>query len=215
MKAIFPENLVSEAACQGLEIAPRKSHRLETYLLPTETQMPGENLTQKEAAERAGLVSTKSYLVELDVTEGEKTFRSKTTISFGGKAGSSTFIDAQTASVESIVLNGVSLDPKTHSDNVRIQLPGLESENILVIEAHGIYSNSGEGLHRFVDPVDGEVYLYTQFEVPDSRRMFPVFEQPDLKATFEFKITAPSNWEVISNSHLHRRLTLVAAQLKI
>ena len=170
--------------------------------------MPGENLTQKEAAERAGLVSTQSYLVELDVTEGEKTFKSKTTISFSGEAGSKTFIDAQTASVESIVLNGASLDPKTHSDNVRISLPDIQNQNVLVIEATGIYSNSGEGLHRFVDPVDGEVYLYTQFEVPDSRRMFPVFEQPDLKATFEFKITAPSNWEVISNSPLTEKVEL-------
>jgi aminopeptidase N len=173
-----------------------------------ETYMPGENLTQKEAAERAGIVSTETYLVELDVTGGEKTFRSKTTISFNAQVGSSTFIDAQTASVESIVLNGTSLDPKTHSDNVRIQLPNLEAQNTLVIEAHGIYSNSGEGLHRFVDPVDDAVYLYTQFEVPDSRRMFPVFEQPDLKATFEFKITAPESWEVISNSPLANKVSV-------
>jgi aminopeptidase N len=170
--------------------------------------MPGENLTQLEAQQRAAVVATKSYLVELDVTQDDKTFISKTTIQFSAKPGESTFIDAQTASVESITLNGEELDPKTHSDNVRIQLPNLAAENTLVIEAHGIYSNSGEGLHRFVDPVDGEVYLYTQFEVPDSRRMFPVFEQPDLKATFEFKVTAPSSWEVISNSPLSQKIEL-------
>ena len=62
------------------------------------------------------------------------------------------------------------------------------------------YMNTGEGLHRFVDPVDNEVYLYTQFEVPDSRRMFAVFEQPDLKASFTFTVTAPSHWDVVSNS---------------
>ena len=55
------------------------------------------------------------------------------------------------------------------------------------------YTNTGEGLHRFVDPVDGEVYLYSQFEVPDSRRVFAVFEQPDLKATFQFTVTAPAD----------------------
>ncbi len=59
--------------------------------------------------------------------------------------------------------------------------------------------NTGEGLHRFVDPVDGEVYLYSQFEVADSRRVFAVFEQPDLKATFAFTVTAPAHWEVVSN----------------
>ena len=170
--------------------------------------MPGENLTQKEAQQRAATVSTDSYLVELDVTTGEKTFYSKTTIRFSATEGAETFIDAQTESVQSISLNGEDLDPKTHSDNTRISLPNLKAENLLVIEATGIYSNSGEGLHRFVDPVDNEVYLYTQFEVPDSRRMFPVFEQPDLKATFEFQVTAPSNWQVISNSPLSNKVEL-------
>ena len=63
---------------------------------------------------------------------------------------------------------------------------------MLVVVADAMYTNTGEGLHRFVDPVDDEVYLYTQFEVPDSRRVFAVFEQPDLKATFRFTVTAPA-----------------------
>ncbi len=162
--------------------------------------MPGENLTRKEAQERAAAIKVDSYLVELDLTDDEKTFGSKTTVRFGAQAGQSTFIDAITDSVQAITLNGQALDPKTHSDNIRIELPSLQADNLLVVQARGKYSNSGEGLHRFVDPVDGEVYLYTQFEVPDSRRMFAVFEQPDLKATFEFHITASSNWQVISNS---------------
>jgi aminopeptidase N len=99
-----------------------------------------------------------------------------------------------------VVLNGEVLDPAKVSDGLRIQLPNLASENELVVVAAGKYTNTGEGLHRFVDPVDGEVYLYTQFEVPDSRRMFAVFEQPDLKATFSFNVTAPSYWKVVSNS---------------
>ena len=162
--------------------------------------MPGENLTRVEAQERAANLSVESYLVELDLSDDPKTFGSKTTVRFSAKAGSSTFIDAITDSVQTITLNGQSLDPKTHSDNIRIELPELAESNLLVVEARGKYSNSGEGLHRFVDPVDNEVYLYTQFEVPDSRRMFAVFEQPDLKATFEFHITANANWQVISNS---------------
>ncbi|MEY5146062.1 MAG: aminopeptidase, partial [Actinomycetota bacterium] len=162
--------------------------------------MPGENLTRKEAQKRAAAIKVDSYLVELDLADDEKTFGSKTTVRFSAKAGHSTFIDAITDSVQAITLNGQALDPKTHSDNIRIELPNLQTDNLLVVQARGKYSNSGEGLHRFVDPVDGEVYLYTQFEVPDSRRMFAVFEQPDLKATFEFHITASSNWQVISNS---------------
>ena len=162
--------------------------------------MPGENLTRQEASERAAHLKVESYQVELDLTTSAETFSSKTIVRFScNKLGYDSFIDAQTASVQKIVLNGQELDPKDHSDNVRITLPGLQAENVLEIHAQGKYSNSGEGLHRFVDPVDQEVYLYTQFEVPDSRRMFPVFEQPDLKATFQFSVIAPSYWQVVSN----------------
>ena len=162
--------------------------------------MPGENLTRIEASDRAAHIAVESYEVELDLTVSAETFASKTIVRFScNTQGYDSFIDAQTVSVEKIILNGHELDPATHSDNVRITLPNLQAENVLEIHAHGKYSNSGEGLHRFVDPVDQEVYLYTQFEVPDSRRMFPVFEQPDLKATFQFSVIAPSYWQVVSN----------------
>lgn len=162
--------------------------------------MPGENLTRIEAEERAALVTVHDYDVVLDVTTGPEVFRSTTTVRFAARAGASTFIDAITAAVHSVTLNGVELDPAEVSDGVRIQLPELADENELVVVADGRYMHTGEGLHRFVDPVDGEAYLYTQFEVPDSRRMFAVFEQPDLKAAFRFTVTAPSHWEVVSNS---------------
>ena len=102
--------------------------------------------------------------------------------------------------MESVVLNGTSLDPATHWADSRIALAGLAADNELTVEATGHYTNTGEGMHRFVDPVDGEVYLYSQFEVPDSRRVFPVFEQPDLKATFAFTVTTPAGWTVRSVS---------------
>ncbi|HPU03642.1 MAG TPA: aminopeptidase N, partial [Rhodoglobus sp.] len=159
--------------------------------------MPGENLTRIEAQERAALVSTKSYEIELDLTTGDEVFRSTTRVLFSATPGASTFIDALTRTVHSVTLNGTEIE---HGDNVRIPLPGLAAENELVVVADFEYTNTGEGLHRFVDPVDGEVYLYSQFEVPDSRRVFAVFEQPDLKATFQFTVTAPARWEVVSNS---------------
>ncbi|HEX3678347.1 MAG TPA: aminopeptidase N, partial [Galbitalea sp.] len=161
--------------------------------------MPGENLTRIEAQGRKAIVDVASYEVVLDLTTGDKTFASTTTVTFSATSGSSTFIDAITAKVHSITLNGTSLDPAAVSDGVRIQLDNLATENVLVVVADAAYTNTGEGLHRFVDPVDGEVYLYSQFEVPDSRRVFAVFEQPDLKATFQFTVTAPAEWEVVSN----------------
>jgi aminopeptidase N len=161
--------------------------------------VPGENLTRIEAQERARALAVESYDVVLDLTQGAETFGSVTTVRFTATPGTSTFIDAITKTVHSVTLNGVALDTATVSDGVRIQLDSLADYNVLVVDADALYTNTGEGLHRFVDPVDGEVYLYSQFEVPDSRRVFAVFEQPDLKATFTFTVTAPAYWEVISN----------------
>ncbi|MEO8095997.1 MAG: aminopeptidase N, partial [Pseudolysinimonas sp.] len=161
--------------------------------------MPGENLTRVEAQERAAFLAVDSYVIELDLTTGPETFRSTTTVTFAANGGTATFIDAITSKVHSVTLNGATLDANV-SDGVRIQLDGLQAKNELTVVADFAYTNTGEGLHRFVDPVDGEVYLYTQFEVPDSRRVFAVFEQPDLKATFQFTVTAPAEWAVVSNS---------------
>ncbi|GAA0956599.1 aminopeptidase N [Frigoribacterium faeni] len=161
--------------------------------------MPGENLTRVEAQERKSVVDAQSYEIALDLTRGDEVFGSSTTVRFTATPGASTFIDALTRTVHSVTLNGTALDVAAVNDGVRIQLADLAESNVLEVVADAEYTNTGEGLHRFVDPVDGEVYLYSQFEVPDSRRVFAVFEQPDLKATFQFTVTAPARWEVVSN----------------
>ncbi len=163
--------------------------------------MPGKNLTREEAAARAAVLRVDSYDVRLDLTTGPETFRTVTTARFAcSEPGTDSFIDLIADSVERVTLNGADLDAAALFADSRVALPGLAADNELTIEATGLYTNTGEGLHRFVDPVDNEVYLYTQFEVPDSRRMYAVFEQPDLKAAFTFTVTAPAHWKVISNS---------------
>ena len=162
--------------------------------------MPGQNLTRLEATDRSATVHTRSYDVTLDLTRGETVFGSSTTVRFTSAPGSSTFIDLIAPVVHSISLNGRALDPAEVYADSRITLTGLAADNELVVVADCAYMHTGEGLHRFTDPADGETYLYSQFEVPDSRRVFAVFEQPDLKASFTFTVTTPSSWTVLSNS---------------
>ena len=162
--------------------------------------MPGQNLTRLEAADRSATVHTQTYDVTLDLTRGETVFGSSTTVRFTSTPGSSTFIDLIAPVVHSISLNGRALDPAEIYADSRITLTELAADNELVVVADCAYMHTGEGLHRFTDPADGETYLYSQFEVPDSRRVFAVFEQPDLKASFTFTVTTPSNWTVLSNS---------------
>ncbi len=163
--------------------------------------MPGNNLTRDEAQTRARLLSVDSYTVELDLTTSETTFATTTTIAFTcTEPGAETFADLVGATIHAITLNGVSLDASEVYDDSRIRLTDLQERNELVVTADCPYSRTGEGLHRFVDPVDDRVYTYTQFEVPDARRVYATFEQPDLKSVFTFHVTAPEAWVVVSNA---------------
>jgi aminopeptidase N len=162
------------------------------------------NLTREQAVERAALVTVDSYRIVIDLTDGEGkpgegTFRSTTTVEFDALAGADTYIDIAADSIRSATLNGHDIDVSGYDESTGIPLEGLEGHNIVVVDADCRYSNTGEGLHRFVDPVDDEVYLYSQFETADAKRMFACFDQPDLKAAFDVTVTAPSHWEVISN----------------
>ncbi|WP_461001802.1 aminopeptidase N [Streptomonospora sediminis] len=159
------------------------------------------NLTRDEARERARILSVGSYTVELDLTESDQTFRSNTVVRFDcAEPGAETFIDLTAPSVTSVVLNGEALDPAQVFDGGRIALRGLQAENELRVLAEAAYMRTGEGLHRFVDPVDGRTYLYSQFETSDAQRMYACFDQPDLKASFELTVFAPADFEAVSNS---------------
>ncbi|WP_030804764.1 aminopeptidase N [Streptomyces sp. NRRL S-337] len=166
--------------------------------------MPGTNLTRDEAQQRAQLLSVDGYEIDLDLSGAQEggTYRSTTTVRFDvARAGADSFIDLVAPAVHKVALNGELLDPASVFEDSRIVLPGLRAgRNELTVVADCAYTNTGEGLHRFVDPVDQQAYLYTQFEVPDARRVFASFEQPDLKATFQFTVKAPEGWTVISNS---------------
>ncbi|MGW5352293.1 aminopeptidase N [Streptomyces sp. NPDC004031] len=171
--------------------------------------MPGENLSREEARERAAVLSVERYDVALDVRSAVgavpggavRTFRSTTVIDFRcARPGVPSFADLVATEVVSVRLNGRELDPAKVYDGARIALDGLAERNTLVVDARCAFSRTGEGLHRFEDPEDGEVYLYTQYEPADARRVFANFEQPDLKAPFTFQVTAPEEWTVLSNA---------------
>jgi aminopeptidase N len=163
--------------------------------------MPGLNLTQTEAAERGRALHVDGYDIDLDFSARGDVFDSITVVRFSAsEPGGSTFMDLVADRVRSVTLNGVALDPAAVYADGRIALDRLAADNEVRIEADCAYSNSGQGLHRTIDPADGRTYLYTHFEVPDARRLYATFEQPDLKASFRFTVTAPTGWTVLSNS---------------
>ena len=160
------------------------------------------NLTRDEARERAGLVTVASYDVELDLRTPEpahgETFRSTTVLRFAcARPGEGSFVEIAAPSLRSATLNGEPVELGGF-DGERLTLPALAADNELVVDADCRYMRTGEGLHRFVDPVDSAVYLYTQFETYDAHRVFACFDQPDLKATFALTVHAPAGWTCVS-----------------
>jgi aminopeptidase N len=168
------------------------------------------NLTQIEAAERARILDVTAYDIVLDLTDGtggpgDGTFRSTTTVTFTCREpGASTFIEAALGALGSVTLNGKPADTSDWSSDQGLVLTDLAAENTLVVTGDGLYSTTGQGLHRSLDPVDKEVYLYSQFETADAQKVFACFDQPDLKSVYTWHVTAPAHWRVISNSPIEQ-----------
>ena len=172
--------------------------------------MTPPNLTRTDAEKRAALLAVSEYTVDLDLTDGagapgERTFAVTTTVRFRcSEPGADSWIDWVGDGISSAECNGVALDVSGYSEDEGLALPGLAADNELHIVATGRYTNTGEGLHRFVDPVDEAVYLYSQFETADCKRLFPCFDQPDLKARYTLNVTAAPDWKVVSNTLAER-----------
>ncbi|MFK4867492.1 aminopeptidase N [Streptomyces sp. CSMPJR101] len=156
-------------------------------------------LTRDEAQTRAQLLDVHRYSIALDLTTGDDTFDSHTVIAFTTRADADTFVELKPAHLRSVTLDGSPLDPETLDGN-RLPLKGLTAgEHELRVDAAMRYSRTGEGMHRFTDPSDGETYVYTQLFLDDVQRVFAAFDQPDLKAVFDLDVTAPDGWTVLAN----------------
>ncbi|MEV6694279.1 aminopeptidase N [Micromonospora sp. NPDC051196] len=158
------------------------------------------SLSRAESTARGASIAVVSYHVDLDLTEGGERFRSQVTIRFTA-TGTETFAEVKPAKLLGVRLNGVDLDPAGLDDN-RLPLTELVEENTLTVDAEMAYTNTGEGMHRFVDPADGETYLYAMSFLDDVQRIFAAFDQPDLKAPVTLSVTAPPHWTVAANAEL-------------
>ena len=166
-------------------------------------------LTLAEAQERARLIAVSSYAVDLDLTRGPKVFGSRTVARFScGSPGAATFVEVRATRLVRATLNGRQLDKDCLSAN-RLRLEDLQADNELVVEAEMPYASTGDGMHRFIDPIDAETYVGAYLGVDNAQRVFANFDQPDLKATLTASVTVPSGWTVVSNG---RRLGPITEQ---
>ncbi|KNX39149.1 aminopeptidase N [Luteipulveratus halotolerans] len=156
------------------------------------------SLTLQEAQARASLIGVDAYRVRLDLDQGPETFTSTSTITFSCREpGAQTFLDVSAEAVQSVRLNGVDLDVTVADD--RVVLADLQEHNEVELTATMRYSRDGSGLHRAVDPADGNVYLQALSAPADAPRWFACFDQPDLKAPFDIEVTVPEGWVAYGN----------------
>jgi aminopeptidase N len=156
-------------------------------------------LTRAEAQTRARDLTVQHYAIDLDLTRGEEVFGSATVIRFTALRDCDTFVELKPAALHRVTLDGGGLDPGLLDGN-RLPLTGLAAGgHELRVEADMRYSRTGEGMHRFTDPADGEAYVYTQLFMDDVQRVAAAFDQPDLKAVFDVEVTAPEEWTVLGN----------------
>ncbi|WP_309050750.1 aminopeptidase N [Streptomyces sp.] len=161
-------------------------------------------LTRDEAQTRAQLLDVHHYTVDLDLTTGDETFESTSLVRFTARTAGDTFVELKPVTLHSATLDGKPLDPASLDGN-RLPLTLTEGEHELRVRTTMRYSRTGEGMHRFTDPTDGESYVYTQLFMEDVQRVFAAFDQPDLKAVFELTVTAPEGWTVLANSLTERQ----------
>ena len=171
-------------------------------MTPDDSPIARDVLSQDEAIARAQLVSDISYEIQLDLTAGASTYRGDVTVRFAYVAsdgGSGTFLDHRGGGIERIEVNGEELERPAGEYRIPLPASALRASNVVRVSYEHEYDHTGDGFHQFVDPEDGSEYLYSNFEPYNAHRLFPCFDQPDLKASYELTVDAPSEWELIAN----------------
>jgi len=194
-------------ACMSTENKPKtinSSAVKQTIKANQPSRAQNQFLSQQQAFKRSERVSNVAYQLGFKLT-GEEYFSASSTINFDLKDTKTPLtLDLNQAQLTSLIINGIPLNTEqlTQSyNNWFITLDNsklIQGKNTITVNFIRKHSTNGEGLHRFEDPVDGKVYLYSHFEPAAAQQMFALFDQPDLKATFEMTVSAPNSWTVFS-----------------
>ncbi|MDQ3449084.1 MAG: aminopeptidase N [Chloroflexota bacterium] len=172
-------------------------------LTPTSDAPARDVLTQVEAIERAGRVSEVAYTLNIDFGLGQRSYRGECLIAFSVQDTSrSLFVDFKGGAIEQLTVNGAAVMPQRQGDRIIIPADLLTERMRVEVRYENAYDTGGDGLHHFLDPEDGQEYIYSNFQPFSAHRLFPCFDQPDIKATYELTVDAPLDWKVVSSDQL-------------
>jgi len=165
-------------------------------------------LTEIEAQSRSALISNVTYTFELSLEKGKSTYDAKATITFhSSEPSKGTFLDFVGKQIHKLLVNDKELSTMEgifRSNRLHFDGSFLSKENRVYVEYTNDYDHTGAGFHQFIDRLDSQEYLYTNFEPFDAHRLLPCFDQPNIKGRFQVQVTAPSDWEVVLNAPAQR-----------
>ena len=159
-------------------------------------------LTQAEAAGRAARVDRAEYDLALELAAGKATYRGDVTIAFALSGEGALFLDFRGRTIEQLEINGRAAEPDWTGYRLTLPAELLRDENEVHVRYVNDYDTTGDGFHRFVDPEDDAEYVYTNFEPYEAHRLFPCFDQPDIKGRYAVTVVAPIEWQVVANAPL-------------
>ena len=180
---------------------------------PTPTQ-ERDILTEADASARAERGSDCRYELALDLTKGAPTYRGDVTIAFALEGAGDVTLNFRGKRIERLALNGAEAPFAWLGRELTLPASALGPRNTLRIEYENDYDHGGDGFHQFIDPEDGEEYLYTNFEPFDAHRLFPCFDQPDIKARYRLTVTAPAEWTLTANAREAAAETLADGRIR-
>jgi aminopeptidase N len=157
-------------------------------------------LTQREAESRSARVGNVEYGLQIALGRKAETYTGEALIRFDDGGSGDLFLDHRGKRIEVLEVNGAPVEPEWNGFRLKLPAGELQARNTVRIVYENDYDHGGDGFHQFIDPEDGEEYLYSNFEPYEAHRLFPCFDQPDVKATYSLRVTAPGEWEVVSNS---------------
>lgn len=191
----FCSLLVGLTNASSFASTPAANHSLERKAEPY--------LEQSYAALRKRQISDVNYELQVDVDEKSTSFNGDISIDFVLTKHNKmpVTVDFDGGEVLAVELNGKPINWQHEKWFIRFapELFAAGKNNLRIHYTHP-FATAGDGLHRYKDQQTGNVYLYSNFEPYNAHKMFPHFDQPDIKATYKLDVNAPQEWQVISTT---------------
>jgi aminopeptidase N len=184
---------------------------------PASGQLLAPGVSLQLARHRAATLSDVAYAIDLDVTDADRVEGSVRIAVTRAVGAGDLILDFRGSAVHDVSANGIPLEDTTW-DGHHIVVPALHlfaDRNEIAVRFTAPVAPAGTAVIRYDDAQDGTRYLYTLLVPSDAQFLFPVFDQPDIKARFTWLLTVPADWQVLANGPQRNRTPLPPGRARV